>query len=332
MQSPSARPGPSIAPSRALLYVGMLLQILCSAGTYLAAKRALAELPWEQLGLFRFAGASLCLLLLLRLLLPRGQRLPPREVWAKIALLALFAVPLNQGFFLGGLQLSSAAHAALLYTLTPLFVLALAQVLLGERLGNRAIAGTLLALAGALFVLLSRGLHGQPLGGRPLLGDLLILVAVLAWAVYTTEGRPLVQRFGALPTIAWTLIGGTLLYLPLGLAGLLVPAHRAAVAHASLQAWLGVGYLIVITSVISYLLWYWALGHLPAARVAVFSNLLPPTTAVLAHFLLGEPVTVWFFAGAAVVIAGVLLAQSGAAAARAALPAVQSPVVTPQLD
>ena len=289
-----------------LLYGALLAQTLISAGTYLFAKRALTEIPALPLGLIRFAGASTLLGLLMLRLKPRGQRLPPRSAWKKILLLSFVAVPVNQGFFLYGLQLSTAAHAALLYTLTPVFVLLLAQALLGEFPGWRAALGTVIALVGTVWVLFQRGLD---VSKGPLVGDLLLLIAVLAWAVYTAEGREIVNAYGALPTIAWTLIGGTLLYLPLGLGSLLSAANRADIARASPQAWWGIAYLIVVTSVIAYLLWYWALKHLAAARVAVFTNLQPLATAFLAHVFLGEHVTAGFLAGAVVVIAGVLLTQ-----------------------
>jgi drug/metabolite transporter (DMT)-like permease len=295
-----------LRPRPVVLYGALVAQTLISAGTYLFAKRALAEIPALPLGLLRFAGSSTLLGLLLLRLRPPGQRLPPRAAWKKLLLLSFVAVPVNQGFFLYGLQLSTAAHAALLYTLTPIFVLLLAQALLGEFPGWRAAAGTGVALIGTVWVLTQRGLD---LSRGPLVGDLLLLIAVLAWAVYTAEGRELVSAHGALPTIAWTLIGGTVLYLPLGLGSLLSAANRAGIARASPQAWWGIAYLIVVTSVIAYLLWYWALKHLAAARVAVFTNLQPLATAVLAHFVLGESVTLAFFGGAAVVIAGVLLTQ-----------------------
>jgi drug/metabolite transporter (DMT)-like permease len=295
-------------PSAAVLYGALLAHTLVSAANYLFAKRALMEIPALPLGLLRFAGASLLLIVLLRRVRPPGQRMPPPEYRKKLLFLSLVGVPVNQGLFLSGLQLSTAAHAALLYTLTPLFVLLLAQALLGELPGWRAAVGTALALGGTIFVLFQRGLD---VSRGPLVGDLLLFVAVIAWTVYTVEGRELVGRLGALPTIAWTIIAGTVLYLPLGLGALLVPSYRADIAHASREAWFGVAYLIVMTSVVAYLLWSWALAHLAAARVAVFTNLQPLATALLAQVFLGEHVTAGFFVAAAVVIGGVLLAQWG---------------------
>jgi len=269
------------------------------------------------LGLLRFLGASVLLSLLLLRVRPPGQRMPPKSAWPQLLVLSFVVVPVSQGFFQTGLALSTAAHAALLYSLTPLFVLLLAQALRRELPGLRTALGTLIALAGTLYVLAWRGLD---LSRGPLVGDLLLLVAVIAWALFTAEGRPLVTAHGPLPVIAWTLIAGTAMYLPLGVASLAAPGTVQRIVHASRAAWLGVGYLILVTSVIAYLLWYWALAHLPAARVAVFTNLQPLATAVLAHLFLGEHVTPQFIGGALVVISGVVLAQLRAPRTAAEVP------------
>ena len=302
---------------RALLYGGLLLHTVLSAGSYLCGKTALREIPPLPLGLLRFLGASALLVLLLLRVRPPGQRMPPKSAWPQLLVLSFVVVPVSQGFFQTGLALSTAAHAALLYSLTPLFVMLLAQALRRELPGVRTALGTLIALAGTLYVLAWRGLD---LSRGPLFGDLLLLVAVIAWALFTAEGRPLVSVHGPLPVIAWTLIAGTAMYLPLGIASLAAPGAVHRIAHASRAAWLGVGYLILVTSVIAYLLWYWALAHLPAARVAVFTNLQPLATAVLAHFFLGEHVTPQFVGGALVVIFGVVLAQLRAPRTAAEVP------------
>ncbi|HYR21140.1 MAG TPA: DMT family transporter [Myxococcales bacterium] len=304
-------------PRRALLYGGLLLHTALSAGSYLCGKTALREIPPLPLGLLRFLGASVLLSLLLLRVRPPGQRMPPKSAWPQLLVLSFVVVPVSQGFFQTGLALSTAAHAALLYSLTPLFVLLLAQALRRELPGLRTALGTLIALAGTLYVLAWRGLD---LSRGPLVGDLLLLVAVIAWALFTAEGRPLVTAHGPLPVIAWTLIAGTAMYLPLGVASLAAPGTVQRIVHASRAAWLGVGYLILVTSVIAYLLWYWALAHLPAARVAVFTNLQPLATAVLAHLFLGEHVTPQFIGGALVVISGVVLAQLRAPRTAAEVP------------
>ncbi|MGZ6029495.1 MAG: EamA family transporter, partial [Myxococcaceae bacterium] len=66
-------------------------------------------------------------------------------------------------------------------------------------------------------------------------------------------------------------------------------------------------YLALLTSVVSYLLWYWALGRTDASKVAVFSNLQPVATAVAAWLVLGERIGWEVGVGGVLVLAGVRL-------------------------
>src|SRR5512144_3265072 len=174
----------------------MLLHSALSAGTYLAAKRALGELSPFELALVRFvlAGAVYT-----ALLLRSPPRLPRRDLLV-MAGLGLLAVPLNQGLFLAGLARTTPGHAALLYALTPVFVFLLARARLGEQAGPARLAGIALAFAGVLVVLAARGLLGGREGLEGLWGDLLVLLGVVAWAVYAVLGKPFAERYGAVTT------------------------------------------------------------------------------------------------------------------------------------
>jgi len=59
--------------------------------------------------------------------------------------------------------------------------------------------------------------------------------------------------------------------------------------------------------VVSYLLWYWALGRADASKVAVFSNLQPVVTAIAAWLVLGERIGWEVAVGGILVLAGVRL-------------------------
>ncbi len=98
------------APRPTAAYAALMVQTTISAFTYLAAKQALHELAPAALAMLRFIGASVLLVPLLTWLTP--HRWPPRAWWRRIALLALLAVPLNQGFFLGGLATAGTTRCA----------------------------------------------------------------------------------------------------------------------------------------------------------------------------------------------------------------------------
>jgi drug/metabolite transporter (DMT)-like permease len=63
--------------------------------------------------------------------------------------------------------------------------------------------------------------------------------------------------------------------------------------------------------VFSYWLWYYALSRIEAGKAALFANLQPVLTAILAVSLLGQDLTVAFLVGGTITIAGVAVAQFG---------------------
>src|SRR5262249_30229562 len=135
----------------------------------------------------------------------------------RIYWLGLLAVPINQGGFLFGMQWASVPHAALLYALTPSFMLVF-SMFAGTRPTLPQVAGIALAFTGVVLLLVQPGLHMAPYA---LPGDLLILGAVAGWAGSLFAGRRLTRRYGPLLVTSESLLAGTLIYLPIGLLGLM---------------------------------------------------------------------------------------------------------------
>ena len=300
----------------------MGLHTLISAGTFLLGKAAADAFPTLALGLFRFLIAGAGFLLLARI---RGLELweLARTHWRTYLLAGFLGVTLNQVAFLGGLALTLPSHAALLYALTPTVVLLLAWARGQERPEPRKVGGLILAFSGVLVLWsLRSGTSGLP--RHWLAGDLLVLVAVLAWAGYTVMSRPLVQRDGAQRATTLSILFGLAQFVPIGAFGL--PAFQAPAIPA--VAWVGLVYLGLVTSVVSYLLWFHALSMTEPSRVAIATNGQPVATALLAWAFLGQPITPGFALGSALVIAGVLITQwsaSGPAPAAGVQAVVQRP-------
>ncbi|MEP7027442.1 MAG: DMT family transporter [Candidatus Eisenbacteria bacterium] len=287
----------------ALVLLALLCHVLLASGTFILAKVALREFDPMALAQLRFvlAGAGL-----FGLLASRGGIRPERMrgSWGALALLGVIGTTLNQGLFLAGLRHSTPAHGALLYAATPIVVLSLALARRQERASARRALGVLLAFAGVTFLLLGRGLTFDP---RWVGGDALIFLAVIAWAVYTTRGKELISRLGVVPVTAWATLFGTICFLPVGVPALIAQDW----SRITPAGWWSLAYIGVATSIVSYLLWGWALAHIEASRVAVFTNLQPVATALLAWALLGEPLTLHFVGATLFVLGGVWLADRG---------------------
>ncbi|MBP1771125.1 MAG: protein of unknown function transrane [Holophagaceae bacterium] len=282
--------------------VVMGLHTLISVGTFLLGKAAVDAIPTLALGLLRFLIAGAGFLVLARI---RGLALWPvaKAEWRTYLLAGFLGVAVNQLAFLGGLAYTLPSHAALLYALTPTVVLLLAWVRGQERPGPRKLMGLALAFSGVL--VLFSGKAGGTLPPRWILGDLLVLVAVVAWAGYTVMSRPLVQKHGAQRATTLSILFGLALFIPMGLVGL----PKLAMATVPPLAWIGLVYLGLMTSVVSYLLWFHALAMKEPSRVAIATNGQPVATAVLAWLFYGQPITPAFAVGAVLVLGGVLLTQ-----------------------
>ncbi len=288
--------------SRRGVYAVLVAQSLMASGTHIVAKVVVHDVEPFTLTVIRtvISASAMGLILLVRGKRP-GVR---REDYAAFFWLALLAVPLNQFLFLYGMEYTIPSNAALLYATTPVIVLVFSHYFLGESLSRFKIAGVALGFTGVTIVIFERGLSASK---EFVFGNLVIFVAVLAWALYTVYGRKMIVKYGAIETSCLTLIGGTILFLPIGI----VPAVHFDYQTLSTANWLQIGYLGIVTSVISYLLWYFALGRLEAGKVALFSNFQPIIVTVLAVTLLGQSVTLPFVIGGVIAIAGVIAAQFG---------------------
>jgi drug/metabolite transporter (DMT)-like permease len=284
------------------VYLLLFLQSIMAGGTHIVAKMVVHEIDPVALTLARSLVSAITVG---SLLLLRGKRIRiRREDYTLIFWLSLLAIPLNQFFFLLGIRYTLPSHAALLYATTPIFVLLFSRLFLGERLTTRKSAGVILGFSGVVLVILEKG---DSTDQSVVLGNLIMLVGVLAWGLYTVYGKKLIRTYGALEASSFTMILGTVLFLPIGI----VPLLQFPIASLSPASWGEILYLGVITSVVAYYLWYYALGRLEAGKVALFAYLQPVLTTAYSVLVLDQELTLRFIVGGMAAIGGVLLAQFG---------------------
>jgi drug/metabolite transporter (DMT)-like permease len=287
-------------PSDMTVYLIMLFQSLLASGTHLVAKATVTDIDPLTLTFLRttLAGTILLAFSLLR----KGHLRVDREDRNRFLLLSALGVPLNQFLFLTGLHLSKATNAALFYGATPALVMLLSVFLRKEEPSGIRFGGVIIAFAGILIVVFERGLN---FGDDTIVGDALLIAAVVAWTFYTVLGKEMIKKYGHLHTTSVVLVWGMAMYLPIGLFNA-VKFDYSGLTGGDLA---GIAYLAIATSIVAYLIWYYALGRLAPSKVAVFANIQPILTMVLAWLILGEVLTPRFLVGAAVTLAGVLITE-----------------------
>ncbi len=284
--------------NKATIFLAIIGVSFLFSFTNLAAKEAVMNLsPWA-VAFFRFLIGSFTLYVLMKSM-GKTINLLPIDKW-RFVTLAFLAVPLNQITFLAGIQYTPASHPALLYATTPAWVLLLALWLRIEKLRWWKWAGIVLAMLGVGILFL-----GEFISFRrdTINGDLLLMVALFSWALYTTLGKPIVERYGALETTFVVITFGFFLYAPFGIWSV----FTADYSQITSKAILAIIYIGIFASGIAYFLWYWLLARIRPSQVAIITCLGPPLTAFFEWTIFGTVPTLNLLLSSVVVLMGIVL-------------------------
>ena len=182
----------------------------------------------------------------------------------------------------------------------------LSVLLLKERVSRLQLLGIGLSIAGLLLV---TGLNMNQTGSAPLVGNLFIFGGVLAWAVYTVQGKKLVSTFPWLVITTASISAGMLFLLPFAIGELWLQG----LPHLRADGLFELLYLGAVSSALGYALWNYGLGFLDASEAAPYINLIPVVGLLLSVILLHEPLRLIQAAGGALTLFGVWLSNRGQA-------------------
>jgi drug/metabolite transporter (DMT)-like permease len=204
-------------------------------------------------------------------------------------------------FILVGQSLAhtTAAHSIVFLYTAPIFTALGLQFLPEEKLGPLQWLGIAVAFAGIVVAFLG-------FGDRPIstlvTGDSLALLAGMSWGVSNVVLRR--GRVGSAKTAK------TVLY-QVGMAAVLVSAYSAATHQARVElstlTVLALLFQTLVIAISSYLIWFWLLRHYLTSRLMLLSLLTPLFGVVFGAALLGDPITLRFAVGGALVLVGILI-------------------------
>lgn len=282
----------------------MASQVALWSVNYLAGKIALQSFDPLTLASFRLVLAGTCYLPILLHERRRWSGRLGRQDWGTLFLLGLLGVTINQGGFVVSLNYTSVGHVALLMAIGPLLVLLLARLARMETLTPRRTSGMALSFAGAAFLVLK---SGQGYRGGHWVGDLIALASTAGFAGFTVLGKRVAHRYPPLLANAIAHVVGGALLVPLAA----FQASRIVWNRPTWAGWLGLAYMVLFGSFAGYLVFYRLLQRIPASQVASLNYLLPVGATLLGVLFLGERLSSGFLLSAALILAGLWLAERG---------------------
>ena len=288
------RPAPARPVAVAIAYA-----IVCTVwgSTYLFIKLGVEVMPPYLLGGVRFSIAGP---VLLAACLATG-RLLPRDLatFGRVTLAGVLLLVVGNGLLnFSEIHLSSGL-AALLVTTFPIWNTLLGMIGKGgERLAPAGWVGMVVALAGVAILVkpFESGVESSWVGVAA------VLLASLSWAAGTVYAR---RRLRGVDPFAASAIE-TAMAGPLML-GVHLLVERGQPVEWGGQAWLAIGYLAVMGSLVGFTAFVFLTSHMSSSKVGTYAYVNPVVAVLLGWAFLGEAVTPRLALGGVTILGGLLL-------------------------
>jgi probable blue pigment (indigoidine) exporter len=230
-----------------------------------------------------------------------GSPIPPRRWMARFFILSvLYASGLFPLLFIAAYRLPGGV-AAVINSLSPLLVVVISVPLLGSGIRAIQIGAGILGTAGVALLVLQSDARLDGVG----------LIAMAGAAIMFSVATVLTKRWGrpeGMTTIGvtgWIFLFAGLTLLPATLLIEGLPDHLTARNIA------GLVYLVLISGILAYAVWFWGLERLSASAVTFLTLLNPVTAAVLGWVVLDQRLNHWQLLGAVIVLVSVVMGQPG---------------------
>lgn len=278
------------APSSRFAYVAALTPLIFGT-TYLLTTQFLPPGRPLLAGLVRSLPTGLVLIIGARL--PRG-----RWVGRFFVLSVLYSSGLFPLLFLAAYRLPGGV-ASVINSLTPILVVIISVPLLGSRVRPLQVVAGGLGVVGVGLLVLRSSARLDAVG----IAAMVCAVMMMGTATVLTKrwGHP--EGMGAVALTGWTFLFGGLTLLPFTLVLEGLPRHLTGRNVG------GLVYLVLISGIAAYALWFWGLERLAASSVTFLSLLNPVMAACLGWVVLDQRLNRWQILGAVIVLASVILGQ-----------------------
>lgn len=254
-----------------------------------------------QISLIKMIVAS-CAFSLVILFTDRSAfRIRLKDIWMFIGTGIVSVTLYNYLGFYTAIRGGMAIAEVLVYT-SPIFIMLISAVVFRERITAKKLLALVLTVAGCV---LMAGVIGS--GYR--FESIVILTGVLSgffFALYTIFSRFAMAKYRPITVTAWTFILGMAGSFPKGNIGGTIAAISS---DPKVLLW-GAG-LGIISSALPYMLYTWSLQYVETGKASILSCMELVVGAVVGILLFSEPHDIAKIVGIAIIIAAIVLLNTG---------------------
>ena len=204
--------------------------------------------------------------------------------------------------FFKGLELSTPINSSVVITLSPVLLLVLSAFFLKERITWLKSVGIGIGLAGALLLILF-GLKSQPNAPNIPLGNILFIVNAASYSFYLIFVKPLVSKYSSITLMKIFFLFALVMNLPIGFGEF----SQVSWFNLDMDTIWKLVFVVVGTTVMTYLLNIYALKQLSPSTIGAFIYLQPVIAATFAILAGADTLTPLRVLAAILIFTGVFL-------------------------
>ena len=206
-----------------------------------------------------------------------------------ILLGGLMGFVVSQTLTAWSLDYTSPVYFSLIATLTPVAVMLMAALFIGEKITGLKFLGVLLGIGGAVLMVIMGKTSGS--GSNDLLGIILAILSVLTWGIYMIITRKVAQKYTPVTQMKYVFLISAIVTVPLAWPEL-ADQRLYSAATFGWDGALEMAFIVVMATVLGYFLIPYAMKNLSATTVSIYTNLQPMVASFVA-IIIGQDRLTW---------------------------------------
>jgi drug/metabolite transporter (DMT)-like permease len=264
----------------------------------------------SPIGIFtlRSLGAGL-MFWILSLFLP-AEKVEKKD-YLKILAAAFLGYFVTQLTFLVAIPEVTPMHCSIISSMSPIYTMFIAAVVLKEPLSWKKAGGVVLSLCGILFLIFNNASGTSGASESKLSGIFLMFLNSLSFSLYLGIFKPVIAKYSVVTFMKWIFLFSALMSIPLSFREV-VSLEWTKIP--SVQMW-ELGFLIVFATFVSYFLIPFGQKRIRPTLVSMYSYIQPIIATIISIILCMDILTWQKLMAALMVFAGVFIVSRSRAKA-----------------
>lgn len=285
------------------IYTLMIMASVFWGASFIAGKLSAPYIPAFTLTFMRFFVATAVLYLVILRTEEKIYKLKKEDIPVFIVTGVVCVLGYHVLFFTA-LKYTTAINSSIIDASTPLITTFFSIIFLKDKITLTRILGIILSFTGVFLTITGASLKVlKTLSFN--YGDIIMLLGVAIWSWYSVLSKKLMQRYTPITLTFYSFLFCTIFLVPF----VIYDNPAKFMSHIPYYSYLAVIYMAVFPSVIGYLVQQIAVKHIGPSKTSLFINLVPVFSIILSIVILGESISPTKLFTAALIIAGVYIAQ-----------------------